>query len=203
MHDGTRPATFQNRSPPARGQTGAVAASETDDWLTIRHAKPEDLGALARLHVVVWRDTYRLLAPESAYLALDESTRRKHWEVLLRRDPAHWQTLVAEHDGNLAGFSHSGPGKHDVLAGAGEVVHLYVDPSLQGRGIGRTLLRASIAFLRASGFSAVKLAVVRGNDRAIRFYEREGGRVVAHFVDGVLWRSDNAVVEFTSEGATR
>ena len=177
-----------------------MAASETDGGLIVRRATPDDLDALARVHVLVWRDTYRLLAPESAYLALDESKRRRHWEELLRRDPAQWQTLVAEHDGQLAGFSHSGPGKHEVLAGTGEVVHLYVDPSSQGRGIGSTLLRASITFLHASGFAAVKLAVVRGNDRAIRFYEREGGRVVAHFVDGVLWRSDNVVVEFTEDG---
>ena len=83
--------------------------------------------------------------------------------------------------------------------GTGEVVHLYVDPSVQGQGIGGALLREMTAFLHASGFSVVRLAIVRGNDQALRFYERNGGRVVASFVDGVLWRSDNLVIELSSD----
>ena len=82
------------------------------------------------------------------------------------------------------------------MTGAGEIVHLYVDPSSQGRGIGRTLLHRLTLFLEATGWSRIKLAVVRGNDQAVRFYKREGGRVVGGFVDGVLWHSENLVIEF-------
>ncbi len=171
---------------------------ESADDLIIRSARLEDLDALARLHVLVWRDTYRLLAPAAAYEALDESKRRKHWEELLNRNPAQWQTLVAEHDSRLVGFGHAGPASHEVMTGAGEIVHLYVDPSSQGHGIGRTLLHQLMAFLTSTGHSTIKLAVVRGNDQALRFYERAGGRVVGEFVDGVLWRSENLVIEFPS-----
>ena len=80
-----------------------MSEREAGDDLTIRSARSEDLDALARLHVLVWRDTYRLLAPASAYEALDESKRRRHWEELLQRDPAQWQTVVAEHDGRRVG----------------------------------------------------------------------------------------------------
>ena len=173
-----------------------MSEREAGDDLTIRSARSEDLDALARLHVLVWRDTYRLLAPASAYEALDESKRRRHWEELLQRDPAQWQTVVAEHDGRLVGFGHAGPGSHEAMTGAGEIVHLYVDPSSQGRGIGRTLLHRLTLFLVATGWSRIKLAVVRGNDQAVRFYKREGGRVVGEFVDGVLWHSENLVIEF-------
>ena len=62
--------------------------------------------------------------------------------------------------------------------------------------IGRTLLHRLTLFLEATGWSRIKLAVVRGNDQAVRFYKREGGRVVGEFVDGVLWHSENLVIEF-------
>ncbi len=80
---------------------------------------------------------------------------------------------------------------------AGDVIHLYVDPTSQGRGIGRALLRQLRQFSAGRGNSVIKLAVVAGNDHVVRFYEREGARVVGNFVDGVLSRSDNLVMEFT------
>ncbi len=169
----------------------------SDDNVTIRHATKGDRDALAALHVLVWRDTYGLLAPAVAYEALDEVKRREHWDELLVRDPDHWVTMVATLDGALVGFGHAGPGTHEVMHEAGEVVHLYVDPTSQGRGIGRALLRQLKQFLTGSGHSVIKLAVVADNDHAVRFYEREGARVVGNFVDGVLWRSDNLVMEFT------
>ena len=180
------------------GQNGVVAERDAGDNLTIRTARFDDLDALARLHVLVWRETYRALAPASAYEALDELKRRDHWEDLLSRSPARSLTLVAELDGCLIGFGHAGPGGHEVMAGAGEIVHLYVDASSQGRGFGRTLLHGLISFLNASGYTTIRVAVVRDNDRAVQFYERAGGQVVGHFVDGVLWRSHNVVVEFAS-----
>jgi ribosomal protein S18 acetylase RimI-like enzyme len=173
-----------------------VEERNTRNDLIIRQAVVEDLDALARLHVLVWRNTYRSLAPVSAYDALDESKRRTHWEELLHRDPAQWQTLLAVHDGRLVGFGHAGPASHEVMAGAGEIVHLYVDPSSQGQGIGKTLLHQLMNFLQATGHSTIKLAVVQGNDRAVSFYEQEGGRVIDEFIDGVLWRSQNIVIEF-------
>ena len=144
-----------------------MSESEAGDELTIRSARSDDLDALARLHVLVWRDTYRLLAPASAYEALNESKRRGHWVELLQRDPAQWHTAVAECRGRLVGFGHAGPGSHEAMAGAGEIVHLYVDCSSQGLGIGRLLLHRLKLFLEATGWSRIKLAVVRGNDQAV------------------------------------
>ena len=166
--------------------------------LVYRDANWDDLDALAALHVRVWRDTYRLLAPTAAYEALDEAKRRQHWDELLRRDPSTWRTMVAEYNGRLVGLGHAGTGTHEVMAGAGEIVHLYVDPEMQGRGIGSSLLLELRRFLMASGHPVVRLAVVEGNSQALRFYERAGGRIVGDFVDGVLWRSHNHIVEFPS-----
>ncbi len=180
-----------------------VLVTDEGQDVTYRVATTSDRDALAALHVLVWRDTYRDLAPATAYRALDETNRRSHWDDLLQRDSATALTLVAESGGSLAGFGHASPGTHEVMVGAGEVVHLYVDPAFQGRGIGMTMLRELTRFLTAAGHTVVRLAVVRGNDQAVRFYERAGGRIIGEFVDGVLWRSDNHIIEIATAEAAR
>jgi hypothetical protein len=43
--------------------------------IALRRAQQADAEAIARLHVQVWRETYRHLAPEAAFKALDEAVR--------------------------------------------------------------------------------------------------------------------------------
>ncbi|HEX2903958.1 MAG TPA: GNAT family N-acetyltransferase [Jatrophihabitans sp.] len=57
---------------------------------------------------------------------------------------------------------------------AGEINAMWVDPELRGEGIGELLLRALLDAGRAAGYQAVRLWVTRGNDGAIRLYERCG-----------------------------
>ncbi len=162
----------------------------------IRTATPADVDALAALHVRVWRATYAQLAPREAYDALDESRRRPHWDGLLRRDPATSISLIAEDGGRAVGLGHACPAGHEALGDAGEILHLYVDPEHQGTGLGRELFGRLRTFLTGRGHRVVRLAVVEGNDPAIGFYERQGGRRVGSYVDGVLWRSQNLVYEW-------
>ncbi len=165
----------------------------------LRTANPEDRDQLAALHVTVWRETYRILAPSSAYDALDESHRQEHWDVLLARSSAESRTVVADVNGRLVAFGHAAPATHEALIGAGEIVHLYVHPEFQGAGLGRQILDDLRAFLCDTGHQLVRLAVVSGNEGALRFYERAGGRPVGQYVDGVLWRSENVIVEFAQD----
>jgi len=58
----------------------------------------------------------------------------------------------------------------------GWVYYLAVDPALQGKGLGRTMMAAAEDWLRARGISRVRLMVRSGN-RAKGFYERIGYEV--------------------------
>ncbi len=60
---------------------------------------------------------------------------------------------------------------------AGEVYVLGIDPSTQGSGLGRILLRTGLAYLRTRGCSVVDLYVEADNIAARRLYEREGFEV--------------------------
>ena len=73
-----------------------------------------------------------------------------------------------------------------------EILHLYVDPAFAGRGLGRRLMRDLARHARAEGYPGVALGVVEGNDGAIAFYERLGGRCIGRYTDpGPIWRSQN------------
>ena len=71
-----------------------------------------------------------------------------------------------------------------ILPGAGcpRILSIAVDPDWQGRGIGRGLLSAAIARLRAKGSECVRLEVRPGNE-ARRLYERFGFAAAGRFED--------------------
>ncbi|MDQ4040826.1 MAG: GNAT family N-acetyltransferase, partial [Actinomycetota bacterium] len=96
--------------------------------------------------------------------------------------------LVAEHEGRIAGFLH-----FDCFGREPELHRLYVSAQDRGHGAGRLLMDALHERLGPQG--AYMLLVVAGNDRAIRFYEREGLRV-AEEVDGLAYYREHMGVEF-------
>jgi ribosomal protein S18 acetylase RimI-like enzyme len=61
-------------------------------------------------------------------------------------------------------------------------------PDLQGKGLGRALLDASIAALRARGFDALSLTVTSANDAAVRLYEHTGFITLREF-SAAVWQS--------------
>lgn len=54
------------------------------------------------------------------------------------------------------------------------IQYLAVDPSCQGRGVGRHLLEASEELARQHGYEEIHLSVYLDNAKAIRLYERMG-----------------------------
>jgi GNAT superfamily N-acetyltransferase len=145
--------------------------SPLPDGVTIRRATPDDAPALAHLHLDVWDDAYAGLMDQAI---LDE--RRANVEGRIQR----WREILAEHDRTLlavgpeglVGFAGAGPGRdNDVSPELDLELHaLYVRAAWWGTGIGYALLEDAI------GDRAAYLWVLAGNERAIRFYERQGFR---------------------------
>jgi GNAT superfamily N-acetyltransferase len=75
------------------------------------------------------------------------------------------QAWVAEVDGAVAGF---------VMVVGDEVEQVYVAADQRGSGIAGALLAEAERQVRAAGHDRAWLAVVAGNARARRFYERSG-----------------------------
>ena len=85
---------------------------------------------------------------------------------LAERTPARVaDTTVAEVDGRVVGFT---------MVDGDELEQLFVDPDLHGGGIAAPLLTAGEQRIAAAGHEVAWLAVVVGNARARRFYEKHG-----------------------------
>jgi ribosomal protein S18 acetylase RimI-like enzyme len=139
--------------------------------MNIRPATADDAEAIARVHVTTWQEAYR----DTFGAALDQlsvpdaAERRRAW----LEDPAPGTfTLAGELFGRVAGFANAGPARDDP--GMGELYAIYVVPQSWGTGLGPALMAAVLDGLRARGVGVAVLSVLADNQRARRFYEREG-----------------------------
>lgn len=138
--------------------------------MEVRDATPEDAAAIARVQERGWQAAYRHVFPaeeldRGGFILADR------WHERLVRPPAGWSTFVAEHDGEVVGFSAVGPSRDET--GIGELYAIYVDPEHWSTGAGRTLIAEAEQSLRTT-YREVTLWVLEDNPRARAFYERAG-----------------------------
>jgi L-amino acid N-acyltransferase YncA len=90
--------------------------------------------------------------------------------------PGHRQVVVL--DGAVVGWvAVSAVSARPVYAGV--VEHsVYVDPTVQGRGVGRALLDALIASTEAAGIWTIQSGVFPENMASLRLHEQAGFRVI-------------------------
>lgn len=138
----------------------------------VRPATLADQGAIEDVRRRTWHAAYdHLWGPEliERYFAgrvdLRGAPRSAGWAA------RPW-SLVAEHEGEVAGLARAGM----LTSGVGELVMLYVAPEHQGRGAGVKLWDEVVRRLRAAGCHELQLWVLSRNTRARRFYERRGCR---------------------------
>jgi ribosomal protein S18 acetylase RimI-like enzyme len=87
--------------------------------------------------------------------------------------------LVAERSGEVLGYTFAGVEGYDYMSlrgPAGVLYDIVVDPSHRGRGVGRTLLDATLAELQARGAPRVVLSTAERNEPAQRLFARAGFR---------------------------
>ena len=125
----------------------------------------EEIKGKAYVHWRCWQETYPgFVSPEY----LEKLTLQKCEETAFQ-----WpdNILVAKEEGRVIGFVGYGSSREDP-GGAGEIFALYTLPEFHGKGIGRRLMEAGLEQLKE--YSLFRLWVVKGNERAIRFYEKFG-----------------------------
>jgi GNAT superfamily N-acetyltransferase len=140
----------------------------------LRPATSADVQALARA-VVDGVEVYRSFAPPG-WRAPSIAHEAERLRALLGEDDV-W-CLVAECDGALVGQVTVLPaarGPHPVPGSAlAHLRSLFVDRGLWGAGLARTLNAAAVEAARERGYEALRLFTPARQDRARRFYEREG-----------------------------
>jgi ribosomal protein S18 acetylase RimI-like enzyme len=125
----------------------------------LRRATATDAAAVARIWADGWRDGHLGHVPEALVAVRTPASFRD------RAAERVSDTVVADVGGFVAGF---------VMVVGDEVEQVYVSGEHRGSGVATTLLTEAERIVAASGHRRAWLAVVAGNERARRFYERCG-----------------------------
>ena len=132
--------------------------------MTLRPAVPDDMATVADIWHRAWHSAHPGHVP-------DGLTAARTLAAFHERTPSRVaDTTVAEVDGRVVGFT---------MVDGDEVEQVFVDPDLHGSGIAAVLLDAAERRVAAAGYDVAWLAVVVGNARARRFYEKHGWADVA------------------------
>lgn len=141
--------------------------------IAIHPAVGSDAAAMALIHEQSATVAYRHIFPPDAPFPAAET--RDLWAQHLASPGAF--ALLAEDSGLAVGFIAAGPQTEGgAVAGSGEIHGLHIRPTHWRRGIGRRLVEDALARLRADGFRACVVWVLRENRRGRDFYERTGWR---------------------------
>lgn len=126
----------------------------------------EDMDGKGYVHWKSWQDTYQGLVDQNY---LDNLTLDKCVEMA-RLWPNN--ILVAKEEDKVIGFTAYGKYRDGDLADCGEIMAIYVLKEYHNQKIGYALMNA--AFEKLKEHPQVVVWVLRGNDPAIKFYERYG-----------------------------
>ena len=136
--------------------------------MNITIKKPETEEELRGKAYVQWRGWHEAYPGLVSREYLDKLTLERCEKMAFARTDG----ILIARDGDrvvgFVGYGDRGPEAPDV----GEVFALYVLPAYHGTGVGQQLLDAALN--RLSDYPRICLWVLRGNARAIRFYEKNG-----------------------------
>ncbi|NED96398.1 GNAT family N-acetyltransferase [Phytoactinopolyspora alkaliphila] len=127
--------------------------------VTLRAARPDDAPAVAAIWHDGWPDGHLGHVPDDLVAA------RTAESFATRAAERVDDTVVAIVDAAVAGF---------VMVSDDEVEQVYVAARHRGTGVAGVLLAAAECVVADHGRQQAWLAVVAGNARARRFYERQG-----------------------------
>lgn len=133
----------------------------------IRDMQDADAAEVFKLYADSWRSTY-----ESLYAAaeLDVQISKRFTEDKQREEAENPDiiTLVAEDEGRIVGAVLSLMDDRNQAW----IERMHILPEYKGTGLADDLMRATL--VKHSGLQSIALKVLKGNDRAVAFYQRHG-----------------------------
>jgi ribosomal protein S18 acetylase RimI-like enzyme len=149
----------------------------TDD-VTIRPAAPTDLPVLGRLGALLVHTHHELDARR--FIAATPHTEHGYASFLgTQLEEPSVVVLVAQRNGEVIGYTYAGIEGTDYMSlrGPAGVLHdIVVDPAHRGAGLGRALLDATAAALKARGAPRIVLSTAHRNETAQRLFAAAGFR---------------------------
>ena len=144
----------------------------------IRPARPDDVPALGRLGALMVT-THHAFDPKR-FIAAAPHTEEGYGSFLGQQlDEPNIIVLVAVNENRVIGYTYAGLEGRDYMAlrgPAGVLYDIVVDPQHRRSGVGRALLDATVASLKARGAPMVVLSTADRNESAQRLFASAGFR---------------------------
>lgn len=164
----------------------------------VEFAAIDDMVEIAELHVASIRDTYQGTFTAEYFKKLSINNYIGSWRRYLQREDT--RTLVYQVNNEIIGFA--GMCLFKKMEGLPKLDFLHVKKVMQGRGIGRELVKAMKEMLRLEGINAVLINCVEGNENARKFYLSQGVRYIGSFqtqAGGALHFVNKYILEFSGK----
>ncbi len=147
--------------------------------IAYRDAKAADAEALAAFAEMTFAETFGHLYPPEDLASYVEAKYRARVISEELADPGTRYRLALR-DGAIIGYCKMGAVDMAVdAADALELHRLYVDASVKGAGVAKTLMDEALAWARGKDAKVMYLSVWENNERAQAFYRRYGFEHVA------------------------
>jgi GNAT superfamily N-acetyltransferase len=143
--------------------------------IDVRRARVEDAAGITAVHDAAWRYAYRGILPAVELERMVVRRGPSWWAKAIRR---HVLVLVLEVDRRIVGYATLGPSRMRSLPYKGEIYEIYLLPEFQGLGLGSRLFQSARRMLGDLKFTGLAVRALRGNEAAVSFYRRLGGRQV-------------------------
>ncbi|MEU9112840.1 GNAT family N-acetyltransferase [Streptomyces sp. NPDC048483] len=143
---------------------------------SVRAMTEADITAVSAIRVAGWKAAYVGIVPQSYLddMTVEADAEQRRLRFVQPRERMINLVAVDEHSA-VVGWACLGPYRGtEAGPAAGELYALYVQPTLRGAGIGRTLLDAVDAHAADLDFDTLLLWVLTDNLPARRFYEQAG-----------------------------
>lgn len=127
---------------------------------------PAEIEGKGYVHWKAWQEAYTGLMDQDFL----KGRRLESCVEMARRHPKN--TLIAQDGDRVVGFAVYGPYRWEDLPSAGEIMAIYILKEYYGQKVGYALMQEALKAL--SDYDPVALWVLKGNERAIRFYQRVG-----------------------------
>jgi uncharacterized protein YbjT (DUF2867 family)/ribosomal protein S18 acetylase RimI-like enzyme len=157
-----------------------VAARECVEMagVTVRRATPDDMAAVGALGALLVKEHHEF--DPRRFLAAQDRTPADYASFLGKQlDGEATAVLVAEENRRVIGYSYAEIEGYDymTLRGPAGILHdIIVEPGHRGRGVGRLLLEATLAYLSSQGAPRVVLSTAEQNEPAQRLFASMGFR---------------------------
>jgi ribosomal protein S18 acetylase RimI-like enzyme len=144
----------------------------------VRRATPADLPRIGHLGALLIKEHYDF-DPQRFLAAKPETSAGYAAFLSAQLEAPDKAVLVADDNGEVIGYAYAAIEGYDYMAlrGPAGVLHdIIVDPDHRGRGVGRLILDATLAFFRSRGVPRVVLSTAEQNEAAQRLFASMGFR---------------------------